>query len=276
MEAENLASVPLEVPDAMSAGFGQTAPPIPLPELHHRQQDTDSGVFVEEISDGVWLGGEIPPRSPQGLLGTVAHQQRPPEPTWENMSLAAGLGVPVASSEDRPSYQRCESRWSSGETLVENGAESVSGRSTLSKSRLKKLEEEAERSEKQESRNEARAGRIFGLPMLLSWLTSTGLFCMAAVADALGFSLRTPLMVSVPTERENATERSLEDGQKQDDEDGRDASDAETEGPISTASSPVTRRITFEQTVERMGPRGRRELFVRGERENYILGAARQ
>lgn len=275
MEAENLASVPLEVPDAMSAGFGQTAPTMPLPGSIHQQYDTSSGVFIEGIGDDAWLEGDIPPRNPQGLLGMVPHQQRPLEPTWENMSLAAGLEIPVVNSEDRPPYQRSESRWSSGETLVENGAESVSGRSTVSRPRLKKIEEEAGSPEKEEQQNEVRAERIFGLLLLLSWLTSTGLFCVTVVADALGYSLGKQSRGFALIEEGKEMACNNDDEKKQEDEDVRDASDAETEGPISLASSPVTRRITFEHPVERIGQRGRREYLVRGERENYILGEAR-
>ncbi|KAK5654940.1 hypothetical protein OQA88_6697 [Cercophora sp. LCS_1] len=280
MEDENLANVSLEVPDAMSAGFGQTAP-VQLPDLSHRHEDVGPGIFIEEVGDGIWAGGEIPSHSPpQGLLSMGAHQPRPPEPTWENMSLAAGFEVPVADRVDRI-YQRSESRWSNAVTLVDNGAESVSGRSSASRTRPKKTEEESKvkaeerKGKDNEQKDKAVAEQLFGWLLLLSWLTNTGLLCVTVVAEAIGFPLGLYPTRGTVIAGEERPEKCIKEGAAgQGYEDVRDVSDVETEGPISTTSSPMTKRITFEPRVERIGPRGRRELLIRGERENYILAEA--
>lgn len=182
----------------------------------------------------------------------------------------AGLDVPVVSPDERALYQRSESRWSNGETLVDHGAESVSSRSTVSPSRTKKIEEEAKSPEKEEQQNRASTERIFGLPGITLKAHQHKSVCLTAVADVLDFALRILLRVSAPIGQKNAVECIKETSQGEEDGDVRDASDAETEDPISLTSSPVTRRITFEQTVERIpiGPRGRREYFVRGNCEN--------
>ncbi|KAK1757711.1 hypothetical protein QBC47DRAFT_376805 [Echria macrotheca] len=267
MEVQNLSNTPMEMPNAFPAAFA-AAPTTHGPEAPLGRLEVTEPEILPGLDDETWPPDSISAITP-GPLQASSRPPRPPEPTMENMSLAAGLGTPLLELPGRMAFARSESRWSNS-TLVENGAESSSGRSTVRR-RRKGFEGELGEAQIDIQRDGSRRRRadVFGFLMLLTWLTDLGLLCVTVLADALGLPLETFRRSPPSIGRELS--RQPEEQVKALDEasDVQDASDVET--VVSPTSSPAMRREAFQRALEDglEDPR-RRAYLVRGVGNPYL------
>lgn len=216
MQRENLANVSMEMPDALSASFGPATTLTPA-----TNNPTELSFQVIQ---------ELDPSSPVGLLDG-AQPPSPlritePEPTIENMVIAAGLlEAPPVETGRRVSYPRSESRFSEAVTLVENG-EGRNGRTVSFTPNLEQVEIKVEDKvedvvEDEDAGSEVAPlptsnkgfpmGHLFGLLAVFSWFGDIGLLCAAAIFGRLGFPLPEKYGLAVKGgEKEARTRRHVE------------------------------------------------------------------
>lgn len=244
MQHENLANVSMEMPDALSASFGPATTLTPA-----TNNPTELPFRVVQ---------ELDPSSPVGLLNG-AQPPSPlritePEPTIENMVMAAGLlEAPPVETGRRVSYPRSESRFSEAVTLVENG-EGRNGRTVSFTPNLDQAEVKVEDvDEDEDAGSEAeplQAGKkrwvpmdhLFGLLVVFSWFGDIGLLCAAAIFDKLGFPLPERYSLAVKGGEKEARKRRQVEGPRK----GKGQSDEEDSSGETIASvSPIIPRKEF-------------------------------